>query len=422
LIWLAWPASVWNSIFVAPVSHKWQNLSEGMSQTSLKNMAFNPKLKVSKTGRNQPCSCGSKKKFKLCCGSIRRQNFVSEWLSEMQKNQETSVRLKQMHGKGNDFVTVKLRDGSRLFAINNRLISTTGINTYPDFLKMYLLKTMGEGWINNEYEKSLDDAHPIIDWLRRSENISKKLTANGKFYEYEPTGAVLAHLHLANDLFALDHNVELQEKLIIRLKHKDQFGGARYEVEVAAMFIRAGFTIEFEDESDTSQSHCEFTATNKRTNKKFSVEAKRKEGVSLRLGKLFNNAISKVANHTRIVCIDMNTPLDSNHNDQTETCLKAIDKLKSFEGKPLNGLPRPSAYILVTNKPWIWSLDTVPGGNLFVPLAFQMESFDEQLQDPSDTVVTEDSTHIEFMELLQAAYQYTNLPISLDGDNPEFNT
>jgi hypothetical protein len=43
---------------------------------------------------------------------------------------------------------------------------------------------------------------------------------------------------------------------------------------VAASLLRAGFDIAFEDESDSRTSHCEFTATSKRTGRSFSVEAK----------------------------------------------------------------------------------------------------------------------------------------------------
>src|SRR5947199_10373148 len=38
--------------------------------------------------------------------------------------------------------------------------------------------------------------------------------------------------------------------------------------------VRAGFDLEFEDETDSSRTHCEFTATFPSTGKKFSVEAK----------------------------------------------------------------------------------------------------------------------------------------------------
>jgi len=32
------------------------------------NVTLNPLVKVPKVGRNEPCPCGSKKKYKKCCG------------------------------------------------------------------------------------------------------------------------------------------------------------------------------------------------------------------------------------------------------------------------------------------------------------------------------------------------------------------
>jgi hypothetical protein len=57
------------------------------------------------------------------------------------------------------------------------------------------------------------------------------------------------------------------------LKDINQFQGARYEIYVTASFVRAGFEVELENETERTTSHCEFTATH-RTGAKYSVEAK----------------------------------------------------------------------------------------------------------------------------------------------------
>ena len=59
-----------------------------------------------------------------------------------------------------------------------------------------------------------------------------------KVYTAPMTGAIAAFLHLAYDLYALDHNAELQQKLIARLRNREQFSGARYEVFAAAKRLR----------------------------------------------------------------------------------------------------------------------------------------------------------------------------------------
>lgn len=87
-------------------------------------------------------------------------------------------------------------------------------------------------------------------------------------------GDLFAFLSFAYDLFTLADNAEVQKSLLDRLRKADQYQGARYEMFVAASLLRAGFTIAFEDESDSTTSHCEFIATSKQTGRPFSVEAK----------------------------------------------------------------------------------------------------------------------------------------------------
>jgi hypothetical protein len=72
--------------------------------------------------------------------------------------------------------------------------------------------------------------------------------------------------------------------------------------------LRAGFTIEREDEHDPATRHAEFTATHKAIGEKFSIEAKSKhrpgvlgfagiaqpdEKLSLAFGRLINDAAAK---------------------------------------------------------------------------------------------------------------------------------
>ena len=55
--------------------------------------------------------------------------------------------------------------------------------------------------------------------------------------------------------------------MIERLKSDNQseFYGALYETYVAAHFIKAGFDLEFENEADRLNTHCEFTASCQKT-------------------------------------------------------------------------------------------------------------------------------------------------------------
>ena len=72
------------------------------------------------------------------------------------------------------------------------------------------------------------------------------------------------------------------------------------------MLLRAGFTLEMEDETDRRQTHVEFVATHQVSGAKFSVEAKRREGVKIKVNRLLHSALTKRADHACLVFIDTN--------------------------------------------------------------------------------------------------------------------
>jgi hypothetical protein len=132
---------------------------------------------------------------------------------------------------------------------------------------------------------------------------------------------VICYLGLAYSLYLIKHNVELQDRLVKRLKNVTQFQGAYYELFVANSLIRAGFKLELEDETDQASKHCEFSAASK-TGKKYWVEAKMRGVVGL-LGKTvydstkgpdpmsalvkhLNAAFAKPAADERLIFIDVN--------------------------------------------------------------------------------------------------------------------
>jgi hypothetical protein len=161
------------------------------------------------------------------------------------------------------------------------------------------------------------------------------------------------------------NNAELQKILIARLKNADGFPGARYEAFVAAAMIRAGFDLEFENEQDGSSTHCEFTTTSKITGRKFSVEAKHREPEEVsdtatgrfKMGKRLHRALSKRANHDRIVFIDINVPDVATDLEIPGFLAKALGHLRRFEGRRMNSEPLSPAYLFITNFPFHHNLE-----------------------------------------------------------------
>ena len=194
----------------------------------------------------------------------------------------------------------------------------------PDFLRDYIPSVFGKEWGEAELAKPEHERHPLVQW--RVETLKymqqQPREANGD-YVAAPNGFMAAYMAFAFNLFAVEDNSRIHETLLARLKHPEHFQGARHELFAEATCLRAGFTIEREDEKDSSRRHAEFTATHKATGEKFSVEAKSKhragvlgrpgvslpyEKLSLAFGSLINDAIRKNPPHPLVIFMDTNLP------------------------------------------------------------------------------------------------------------------
>lgn len=254
---------------------------------------------------------------------------------------------------GNERIVVA---GSQVLAIPARW-------TFHEFLISYGRSRLGLDWIAANAECS--NPHPLAtscrDGLAEMRPIGR---TDGHFVELNMNAALQAFVLFAYDLFTVADNARIQSSLLERLLHLDQYQGARYELFCAACLIRAGFKLDFEDEGDSTRSHCEFTATHKKSKKPFSVEAKSRHRsreqagepkLSARTYKIIQEALKKDASHERIVFIDVNLPQDDKplfvggwHKEVAKT-LNAIEENQRIDD------PWPQAIMFFTNRkalPW----------------------------------------------------------------------
>jgi len=139
----------------------------------------------------------------------------------------------------------------------------------------------------------------------------------------KPNGFMAAYLNLAYDLYVVADNSVLSDRTLARLKHVDQFQGARHELFAEATCLRAGFQVTHEDEKDSLTRHVEFTATHKTTGQKISVEAKSRhrrgvlgfsgfsksnQKIKLDFSSLVRKAVRKSPPHPLAIFLDTNLP------------------------------------------------------------------------------------------------------------------
>ena len=207
-----------------------------------------------------------------------------EVLSAIEGHKASELIRQQQQGLGRPMMSMKMA-GQQIIAAGNTLYYSPKWKTVPDFLSDYLRMVLGAEWGNAEIKKPLSERHPVLQWYEAYCHFQRSMPGEPDAIKSAPmTGVVYCYLGLAYSLFLLKHNVELQDRLIKRLKDPSNFQGAYYELVVANSLIRAGFDLALENETDRATKHCEFSAVSKKTGKKYWVEAKMRSVLGI-LGK-----------------------------------------------------------------------------------------------------------------------------------------
>lgn len=363
-------------------------------------------------GRNDPCPCGSGKKFKDCClpNFSDRAQIPPDILRQFMEHNRRVAQREQQLGQIRPLISADFQ-GNKLVAAGNQLFWSKNWKTVPDFLIYYTKQLFGD-WGSEELKKPPDERHQIIKWyvdmcLFQQQQIRQE---NG-LYTAIPNGAFSAFIHLGYDLYTLQHHSAMQTKIVARLKNKDQFQGARYELFAAATCIRAGYDIEYEDEGDVTKKHPEFIAKHKVTGQVITVEAKSRkrygvldfhggskpsEQIKAGIGRLLSDALQKAGEYPHVIFIDLNLPPDERIFFQRPIFAEIGDTIEFI---CRNGQERDRfALLLITNHPHHYGGENEPdpGGETIIVL-------------PKNPLIVPDHPE-SIMALYQASEQYSNIP------------
>jgi hypothetical protein len=389
--------------------------------------------------RNKPCPCGSGRKYKHCHGRLAPPSsgvvmpeVDQVEIQKMLDRQRAQEKIRQdQQGLGKPIVGVK-HGNQQIVAVGNTIYFSDKWKTFPDFLVDYMKQKLDPEWGNAELRKPLEERHPILQWYdaycRYQQQTIKK---PGEVSEAQVTGIVACYLGLGYSLYLLDHNVELQTRLINRLKDRSNFQGAFYELFVANILIRAGFTLTLEDETDAASKHCEFAAVSQRTGKRYWVEAKGRSVVGI-LGKTdkdggtdenplsrlvphLNQALAKPAADERLIFIDLNTIPQFDASNKPSWHDRAIERLERYEDKEL--AEGKTAYVFVTNMGFHRQLDGAPQP-VAVPFGLGIRDFNRPGHFRLSEIYRQRRRHIDAFEIGESFLKYTRFPSSFDGGLP----
>ena len=270
-------------------------------------------------------------------------------------------------------LTLRIGD-TRFVAVGDRLLSGRWI-TFPDFLTDYCKTVLGAAWSNAEIAKPFEEKHPVMQWYQKLAEFSSRqsVAADGTFRAVA-SGPVFAWYHLAYDLYVLQHNATLQSALVDRIRKVDQFQGARYELTVTATFIRAGFKIKHEDETDRQRKHPEIIATYESTGETIAVEAKSRhrpgvlgrpgqmeeqKNVTAGIANLLQNALDKAIEQPYVVCVDLNLPPFDGGNVLEQPQIREVMETINQKEKNYPKEAFPISVVIVTNFPHYYASNDV---------------------------------------------------------------
>jgi len=382
-----------------------------------------------KIGRNASCPCGSGKKYKRCClgtpAPKRLAEVVQAAFTEKQNQEAERIRK---YGHVRPPIVTQFA-GQTVVAVGSRVLLHPKWKTFHDFLFTYIGAVFEKDWFTTELAKPLQERHPLMQWYDawfKFWEAHRADVSTGEINKIDgPPAQISALLSFAYDLYTLEHHALLPERLVDRLQHKDQFQGARYEAYVGAAFVRAGFTMSLEDESDPTTTHCEFSATHRQTGKQYSVEAKSRhrpgylgqagkpqplEEIEGDVTRLLVNALRKEAQHDRIVFIDINVPPSQFLLLESDWFKKIASQVVRLEENPQT-TDLPPAIVFLTNFPYHFMENGAPlQGSAAVFTGFKTPEF-HLLSGGNAAVVA--AKFNEILALHDSVLRHTHVPHEL---------
>jgi len=260
--------------------------------------------------------------------------------------------------------------------------------TFHEVLISILTSILANPWYEQQLAKRPQDRHIIMQWIGAWCDESQRAVPPdhqpGTRYEFKRTGQAQELLALAYDIYCLLQADSLDSDVRDRLKTDDQFQGARYELAVAAIFIRSGFSIEWLDQGKGPGKRCEFIATHRLTGEAIAVEAKSRHraGTLQQPGpppdlarlhgdvrRLYVKAIAKDPKDKAFaIFIDANLPHQPEAPQLDKTWIREVGEMVTEHLTSLLPEPAPFSVLFITNYAWHYEGCNMPnaGEHLFI--------------------------------------------------------
>ena len=344
--------------------------------------------------RNDPCPCGSGAKFKKCSCGLREG--AARPAQPRSKRVLNGARMSAwpMH-----IVSFGERKG---LVIGHNAFMVASSRTFAAALLDFLRFKLGEPWLARARQLPSGQRHVIAEWIDALEtdirNAPDSSVAPDGTVERMPTGTSRALMSIADDLAQVEHCGRVPAQLLRRLRDRKAFQGARYELFIAGLMLRAGFRVFWRKPSKTGKTP-DFEAHLGSTGERFLIEAKSihradalhggegarsdDEERRARAVTLFVDALSHSDDHSTplLVFIDVNLPSADGRSPKEDFYASAIESevgRRILAGEDV----RHCAAVAMTNMGWYFhdSPDPAPGGTLLFRLSHATTPMSDEAQ------------------------------------------
>ena len=336
-----------------------------------------------KVGANERCPCGSGRKYKKCCRDMDDQTAeVSIPVPEQLDGIGKVIRAAQLEMKQSPYRPPEYHElelGGQKFRIVGRGVYDQPHSGQLADIIIEHLKTqvLGTPWIEEEGRKSPDQQHIVMRWLSAWNDLRRRgqeLAKQRRTQTYSPlSGEAQELLALADDVArVLQVEKRLPKKLRVRLLNRNEFQGARYELAIAATFIRTNFKIDWIDDTtgpaNTRGKRCDFIATHNITGETIAVETKSRrrrgrlhevgeatdpEQLSADVYNLYKEAIEQNPDDRSFaIFIDVNLPHQPTRPGMDKTWASEVLEIQKKYGASNPQNPAPFSFVFFTNFAW----------------------------------------------------------------------
>lgn len=227
---------------------------------------------------NGLCPCGSGKRFRKCCAEeqlVRLPRLLRQAEESYREMKQREAAFIERYGHIRMPIGAAA-DGKRYFAVGSRIyVRDSEDDRFVIAVHDIGLLFFGEEFLSKHEQLPFEERHPAVQWMNAwVEEHNRAIQEEPGNPSATQRGAGAAWLRLAFDLYTISDNAELQAVLKQRLLSPSDFQAARYELKIAALWIAAGFTLEFENERNVHKTHPEFIAVDRFSDVRVAVEVK----------------------------------------------------------------------------------------------------------------------------------------------------